>query len=145
MGINKDLLAFCGLYCGDCPAYKGEIAGLSVNLRQKLKEQNFDQVSQVLSEAEKGYKHYPQFSEVLDLLVNLRCKKTCRERVEPTSCQMRGCCLEKGIQGCWECEEFETCTKLDSLKPLRRDAHIQNLRKIKKKGVDDFLKGKRHW
>jgi len=145
MEINQDLLAFCGLYCGDCPAYKAEIADLSGDLRQKLQEQDFDRVSQVLSEAEKGYKNYPQFSEVLDLLVNLRCQKTCRERVEPTSCLMRGCCLEKGIKGCWECEEFETCTKLDSLKPLRKDAHIQNLMIIKKKGVVDFLKGKRHW
>jgi len=48
------------------------------------------------------------------------------------------------IKGCWECEEFEMCDKLDFLKPIHGDAHLKNPRKIKKQGIDRFLKGKRH-
>ena len=28
---------------------------------------------------------------------------------------------------------------------MEGDAHIKNLRKIKKRGIDGFLQGKRHW
>ena len=43
--------------------------------------------------------------------------------------------MKKNIEGCWECNEFETCKKLDFLKPSHGDAHIENLRKIKKQGI----------
>ena len=42
---NKDLIAYCGLYCGDCFNYKGEIADLARDLRKKLREEKFDRVS----------------------------------------------------------------------------------------------------
>jgi len=58
---------------------------------------------------------------------------------------MRQCCQKKGIEDCWQCDEFETCEKLDTLKPNHGDAHLKNLRIIKKQGIDEFIKGKRYW
>ena len=29
MAAKDELIAFCGLYCGDCPNHKGEIADLA--------------------------------------------------------------------------------------------------------------------
>jgi hypothetical protein len=58
---------------------------------------------------------------------------------------MRKCCQQKGIDGCWGCDDFETCDKLDFLKPSHADAHIKNLRTINKKGVSAFLAGRRYW
>jgi hypothetical protein len=52
---------------------------------------------------------------------------------------------KKNIQGCWKCEEFETCAKLDFLKSIHEDAHRKNLRKIKKQGTEKFINGKRYW
>jgi len=49
------------------------------------------------------------------------------------------------IDGCWECQEFETCAKLDFLKTGHGSAHLKNLRKIKKQGIERFLKGKKYW
>jgi hypothetical protein len=63
----------------------------------------------------------------------------------PPFCKIRKCCQKKGIEGCWKCEEFETCKKLDFLEPIHKDAHIKNLRKIKKQGIDKFLEGKKYW
>jgi hypothetical protein len=58
---------------------------------------------------------------------------------------MRNCCQRKGIQGCWECEEFETCQKLEFLRAVHGEAHLKNLRKIKKQGISGFVEGPRYW
>jgi len=34
---------------------------------------------------------------------------------------------------------------IDFLKPIHEDAHLKNLRKIKKQGTEKFLSGKRYW
>ncbi len=142
---DKNLIAYCGLYCGDCFNYKGEIADLSRDLRKKLREVKFDRVSLGLSRFFKEFKDYQQCYEVLGAMVRLRCKRTCRGEGGPPSCKIRNCCQKKSILGCWECKEFETCEKLDFLKPIHEDAHLKNIRKIKKQGIDKFLEGKRYW
>ena len=145
MKEGKDLIAFCGLYCGDCLMYKDEIADLARDLRKKLRQAKFDRIARGLSKYFKDFKNYDQCYKVLGAMVRLRCKRTCHNGGGPPSCKIRNCCRKKRIKGCWECEEFETCKKLDFLKPIHTDAHIKNLRKIKKQGMDEFLKGKRYW
>jgi len=142
---NKDLIAYCGLYCGDCPNHKGEIADLARDLRKKLREAKFDRVAGGLSKFFKEFQHYDQCYQTLGGMVKLRCKRTCRAGGGPPSCKMRNCCQKKGIEGCWECDDFETCDKLNFLEPVHKDAHVKNLRILKKHGVDEFLAGKRHW
>ena len=142
---DKDLIAYCGLYCGDCPNRKGEIADMARDLRKKLRETKFDRIARELSGFMKEFRNYDTCYAVLGDMVKLRCRKTCKEGGGPPFCKMRKCCQKKGIEGCWECEEFETCTKLDFLNPVHGDAHIKNLRKLKKQGVDSFLTGKRYW
>ena len=39
---TEDLIGYCGLYCGDCFNYKGEIADLARDLRKKLRETKFE-------------------------------------------------------------------------------------------------------
>ncbi len=136
---NENLIAYCGLYCGDCLNYKGEIADLARDLRKKLREAKFARVAQGLSGFFKEFKNYEQCYEVLGVMVRLRCKRACRGGGGPPVCKIRACCQKKNIQGCWECDEFETCEKLDFLKPIHEDAHIKNLRKIRKQGIDKFL------
>lgn len=142
---NKDLVTYCGLYCGDCFNYKGEIADLARDLRKKLREAKFARVSQGLSEFFKEFKDYEQCYEVLGAMVRLRCGRSCRNGGGPPFCRIRKCCQKKNIPGCWECEEFEACEKLDFLKPVHEDAHLKNLRKLKKQGIDRFLEGKKYW
>ncbi len=145
MTESKDLIAYCGLYCGDCLNYKGEIADMARDLRKKLREAEFDRVSQGLSGFFKEFKDYAQCYEVLGAMVRLRCRRACRGGGGPPVCKIRACCQKKNIQGCWECDEFKTCGKLDFLKLIHEDAHIKNLDKLKKQGIDKFLEGKRYW
>ena len=42
MNEQKELIAYCGLYCGDCFAYQGKIADLARDLRKELRQSKFD-------------------------------------------------------------------------------------------------------
>ncbi len=143
MSEDKDLIAYCGLYCGNCINHKGEIADLARDLRKKLRQAKFDKAAEGIPFKE--FKHYKECYEVLGAMVRLRCKNACKGGGGPPFCKIRKCCQKKGIEGCWKCEEFETCKKLDFLEPIHKDAHIKNLRKIKKQGIDKFLEGKKYW
>ena len=142
-GENKNLIAYCGLYCGDCFGYKGKVADLARDLRKELRQEKFDIA--VKGIPFKEFEHYKECYDVLGAMVRLRCKSACSGGGGNPFCKVRKCCQKKGIEGCFQCDEFETCEKLDSLKVNHGDAHIRNLRRIKKKGADGFLKGKRDW
>ena len=147
--INKDgkLIAYCGLYCGGCHGYTGKIPDLARDLRKELRACRYDKFADFLAETGFGkvFKDYKKCYEVLGFMVKFRCRKGCKSGGGPPFCKMRNCCKKKGYEGCWECDDFETCKKLDFLVPVHGNAHIKNLRKLKKKGVKEFLKGKRHW
>lgn len=146
MAEGKDLITCCGLYCGDCFGYRQKMADLARDLRKELRQSKFAKTAASLSELPffKVYKDYPQCYEVLGAMVKMRCK-SCRAGGGPPFCKMRNCCQKKGIDGCWQCDEFETCDKLDFLKANHDDAHIKNLRILGKKGIDSFIDGKRNW
>ncbi len=144
---DRELIAYCGLYCGECSTYKGKIADLARDLRKELRTARFDKTAEFLAGFSffQPFKHYSQGYEMMGALVKMRCKKACRGGGGPPFCKMRKCCIKKEIEGCWECADFETCEKLDFLTPSHGDAHIKNLRKLKKKGIEEFLGGKKHW
>ena len=147
MTEDKDLIAYCGLYCGDCFIYKGKIADLARDLRKELRQAKFEKHAEPMSTVPifEALKDYRQCYDVLGALVKFRCKRTCRGGGGPPFCKMRKCCQKKSIDGCWQCDEFETCENLDFLKPVHGDAHLRNLRILKKTDADSFLKGKRYW
>lgn len=143
MDENKNLVAYCGLYCGDCFSYQGKIADLARDLRKELRGAKFDRIVEGLPFKE--FQNYQVCYEVLGAMVRLRCKNACRDGGGNPFCKIRKCCQKNEYEGCWECEEFADCKKLDFLRTGHVDAHLKNLRKIKKQGIDDFLSGKRYW
>jgi hypothetical protein len=147
MGNSRELIAYCGLYCGDCLAYQGKIADLARDLRKELRQAKFTRTAEALASESffQVFKDYPQCYEVLGAMVKFRCKRTCRGGGGPPFCKMRKCSQKKGIEGCWECDDFETCDKLSFLTPSHADAHIKNLRLLKKSGEESFITGKRNW
>jgi hypothetical protein len=58
MNEDKKLVAYCGLYCGDCVNYKVEIADLARDLRKKLRQAKFDRVFKGLAKYFKEFKDY---------------------------------------------------------------------------------------
>lgn len=140
-------VAYCGLCCGDCFAHKGAIADLARDLRKQLRQSRFDKTAEALTEIPffKALRNYSQCYEVLGALVRFRCKRSCRNGGGNPYCKIRSCCRRKRLAGCWECDDFGVCSKLDILKVGHGDAHLRNLRRIKRRGVRQFLKGKRDW
>ena len=147
MSEKSGMIAYCGLYCKECPSYTGSIADLARDLRKELRTFRYDKIAESLSSYSffKYFKHYPECYEVLGGLVKMRCKRGCKAGGGPPFCKIRKCCVKKGIEGCWECDDFKTCTKLDFLRPSHGDAHLKNLRILSRRGVDHFLDGKKNW
>ncbi len=141
--VDKDLVAYCGLYCGDCHSYIGTIADLARDLRKELRKAKFDKIAAVIPFKE--FQHYKECYEVLGAMVRLRCKRTCRGGGGPPFCEIRKCCLKNDFEGCWQCEQIEGCDKLKFLEPVHKDAHIKNLRNIKKVGVDKWISSEHFW
>jgi len=140
---KESLVSYCGLYCGDCLFYTGSIADSAKDLRKELRKHKFDEVAKSLPFKE--FKNYPECYEMLGAMMKLRCKG-CRERDKGKfTCNIVQCAQNKEFEGCWECDEFETCQEFDFLKSVHNDANLKNLRKIKKQGIEGFLKVKRHF
>jgi len=147
MSDKKELISYCGLYCGECPNYTGKIADLARDLRKELRTVRFEKTANVLSELSffSMFKNYKQCYDVLGGMVKLRCNHACKDGGGNPFCKIRKCCQKMGLAGCWLCAEFEACEKLDELKANHGVAHIKNLRKIKRNGIDGFLSGQKHW
>ncbi len=147
MSEKSGMIAYCGLYCQECPSYTGSIADLARDLRKELRTFRYEKVAESLSSHSffEVFKHYPECYQVLGGLVKMRCKRGCKAGGGPPFCKIRKCCEKKGIEGCWECDDFKTCTKLDFLRASHGDAHLKNLRILSRRGVDHFLDGKKNW
>jgi len=144
---NSHLVTYCGLCCLDCHGHTGKIADLARDLCKELRQVKYEKFADAISKAPIGkpFEHYQQCYDLLGAMVKFRCKKGCRNGGGPPFCQIRKCCQEKEIMGCWECSEPETCKKLAFLAPVHGDAHLRNISTIRKKGINGFITGKRRW
>lgn len=144
---SEKLIAYCGLYCADCHAYKQKIQDLARDLRKELRESRYEKFANFISQLPfaRPLKNYAVCYETLGAMVKFRCHKGCRDGGGSPFCKIRKCCVKKGHRGCWECDDFENCARLDFLRNVHDDAHLQNLRLLSEKGEKAFLKGKRYW
>ena len=138
---EKELTAYCGLYCGDCIRYKSKASQLARELKEELQRTQFEKYAEVKSKFVNAFKNYKECVEVLDAIADLQCNNTCRGGGCPTfKCKIIECCNTKGLEGCWECNKFENCKELDFLEPFHGDLSKKNLRKIKELGLEKWLK-----
>lgn len=140
---KPELLAPCGLYCGDCYANTGEIADQARDLRKTLRSRRFKDYAKAIPFKE--FKHYEECYACLGAMVKLRCRKGCRQGGGNPYCKIRICADKKGFQGCWECSEFQDCNNLKFLESTHGERHFKNLRKLRRSGVEKFLAGKREF
>lgn len=142
---NKNLIACCGLYCGDCPFHKteGNIPNLARDLRKVLRQNNFEVIAKEIPFKE--FKDYKKCYECLGAMVKLRCKRACKSGGGNPFCKIRKCSQKKGYEGCWECSDFEKCGKLKQMTTVHKNALLLNLKNIRRHGLSRFIKGKRYW
>ena len=63
----KKLVAYCGLYCGDCFAHQGRIADLARELRKELRQARFDKTAEFLAKIP-HFGEFKNFDECNDVL-----------------------------------------------------------------------------
>ena len=144
---DEGLIAYCGLYCGQCHGFSGVIPDLARDLRKELRANHYDKFASFISSYSfgKDFIEYETCYKVLGAMVKFRCKKGCRSGGGSPFCAIRKCVLKNEFDGCWECNEFETCEKLEFLDHVHGDAHIKNLKTLIKNGKTDFIHGKPLW
>jgi hypothetical protein len=144
---KSDLISYCGLYCPDCPLFLGKISDIARDLRKELRRVEYDRFAKYISKfpAGKQFENFEECYDGLGTIMKFRCDKGCRQGGGTDNCQIRQCCQDQNLVGCWQCSKYEHCKKLDSLNALHQNAHRKNLKVIKEKGIIEFAKGNRHW
>jgi hypothetical protein len=107
-----DLVAYCGINCGECPIY---LAPTNTKIANKLVETFYGKWKNVKVE-------------------DFHCG-TCRSLVEECwseECWIRDCCQEKEIQFCYECDDFP-CSKLIEWSKINKgyEEALENLKTLK--------------
>lgn len=130
--LGIELVGYCGLNCAACFGYKRTVSEAAKALRRELRAAKLKEAWEEIP----FLGEYAPFKKALDGLTILRCPKACRGGGGNPWCKIRKCCQKQGFRGCWECSPFEACDKLVA-------RYVKNLKKIKKVGLEGFLKGKR--
>jgi len=129
----KNLVGYCGLYCGACGIQQGKIKQAAENLQKIITTYGFDKITAELAKWEPAFQHYAEFENVMNGLVKMfgECPRCIAGGGDPT-CEVRDCCKQKAYATCAECSETEKCGKLQ-----RHGPHaIEGVRKIKAMGVN---------
>ncbi len=147
MAKKTDLISYCGMYCGACPAYTQSLATMAKDLQKELHRSKCDKAAQSLAKipAFSAFKHYDRFSDLLEVLAAMVCKRPCRMGGGSPECKIRVCVKADGLSGCWECSTFSTCKDLKALADYGDvdKTYLKNLRKIKRQGPAAFAKAQR--
>ncbi len=102
-----DLVAPCGDYCGGCAQYNGMAVTIARYMRELADLYGFEFRSQ-------GAFDFSQFLKGLEWFIDQATCPGCREGGGPAWCTVKGCCLEKGLQVCFQCDDFP-CSRMESV------------------------------
>ncbi|MBN1859138.1 DUF3795 domain-containing protein [Candidatus Bipolaricaulota bacterium] len=92
------MLAYCGINCDTCPAYRGTMTtdvGLLENARDSFGDKN----------------------QTTEDWVCLGCTPAAQGFLATycATCRIRTCAIEKGVQNCAACDTFDTCPQIHEL------------------------------
>lgn len=136
----SSLVGYCSLYCNACGIRQHRIATAVSNLRGIIAAYGFDKMMPELAHWEPRFKHYEEFDQVMDGLVEFfgDCPGCLQGGGDP-NCKVRSCARQKGYRTCVECAEVEQC---ESLAPLRKGYKglSQALRSIRQNGINKYAK-----
>ncbi len=137
---ERELTAFCGLYCGDCIRYKCRASDLANELLHEIDKTHFTKYAHVKRTHMEEFENLNSLISLLKVISEIKCSTPCRSGGDGCggTCEIKKCALSKKFEGCWECNECEQCNKFEFLKPFHGNAPKNNLRKIKQYGLDTW-------
>lgn len=133
---DKDLTAYCGLFCGDCIRYKSKASDLAFQLTTELMRTRFKDYAKAKRRDVNELESYDEMTAALEAIYKLKCDTSCRsgEGGCMQSCKIAECVRSKCIEGCWKCMNFEACDKFTQIKSFHGSALQENLKLIKTYG-----------
>lgn len=124
-----------GLNCHKCLAHaKGDIRTASKELRRLLG--NFDRYAERFAGFLPVFKNYPAFKELLAYFAQADCEGCRSGQSKYPNCGVAKCHVEKGVDFCFQCDEFP-CDKTNFDADLKR-RWIQMNNRMKEVGVDVY-------
>ena len=144
----NDLVAYRGYYCADCIKFNSRIAALAGELATEMDRSSFDEYFEVKSscataaiEDVGSFRDYQVFKKVLNTLRNQACHTPCRSGEDGCGdeCPIKLCVLEKGLRGCWECDDYESCDKAGFVAPFWGGILQRNIELIRRYGPEEWL------
>jgi len=118
--VKKELLSPCGLYCGVCSIY---IAHRDNNTKFK----------QVLLPI------YKAFAKSVDDIACTGCLSDSTVFPVCRVCSIKKCCKEKGIEGCFQCDDFP-CKFIDNFPiPVGKKVILRAIPYWSKHGTEKFI------
>ncbi len=134
----KEKIAPCGLNCGKCFAfYNGDIKKHSIGLKESLG--NFEIYAKRFSELlnEPLFNRYPDFYSLLSYFVSVKCMGCRNESCKLfSSCKVKECAITKGVDFCFQCNEFP-CSETGFDEHLY-NRYVEINKKMKEKGIVDY-------
>jgi len=131
----SDYLAPCGLSCQKCLGYiKGDIAFHSQKLQDLLG--NFDTYAERFSSFLPVFKNYPSFKKMLSHLAEPNCEGCRQGGCKYPDCGVAKCYNEKGVDFCFQCDEFP-CEKTN-FDPHLKARWIKMNNRMKEIGVESY-------
>ena len=101
-----EIIAPCGLNCNKCVAFvQGEIRRHSLTIAELLGP-NFDTYAERFAHMNPNFKKYPAFKELLGFFCAGSCGGCRMEGCLFQACGVHTCVKEKGVDFCFECDEF---------------------------------------
>ena len=141
---SERLITYCGLFCGDCPRYGGKMSRLAHELRREAESSGLARAAQTRQARRGAFKWFPAFWETLGMIAGFECPG-CRKAGRSVTCRIRPCCRRHGLTGCWECMESASCSEFRGLRTMHGKGIAYNLRALKLRGPNGFLRGRRYW
>jgi len=130
-----NILAPCGLNCRKCLAYsEGEIRTHSIDLQKLLG--SFDRYAERFSLFLPVFKNYPFFKELLAYFTQADCNGCRKGACKYPNCGVIACYQQKGVDFCFQCDEFP-CEKTNFDPDLKR-RWIQMNNRMKEVGVETY-------
>lgn len=142
MSHQINMIAYCGVFCKECPANIKQIAFYAHDLKGEIDNYESKRLLHQLKSLDEELNtigNFKVFYEILEYLEELKCDSPCRECSGNPRCEVGICCKNKALSGCWECIEFNHCGKLNDLKDALGKAYLDDIRLLREEGMDRFL------
>ncbi|MEM3630410.1 MAG: DUF3795 domain-containing protein [Nitrososphaerota archaeon] len=141
LGIDV-IIGYCGVCCDHC-GIRIRIPEMARNLKRFINAYGYAEwIHNITQDFD-----FDNLMKGLDWFANSSCSNCLKGGGMPR-CEVRACCLQRGLKNCYFCEEFLSCNKIsyqkktykieENYKSIKQIGYINWLRKQEKKKRENY-------